>query len=123
MGRKEVLIIGDGASMRFWPMWPFYLYLNRSAGAKASSLQDSAGRLRLVTPSTPGFRPGMPIVEAVRRFCVAPDPIVYFLVRSTRPFYFREEFSAITENGGGESAVSKASEANSPPPPPAKQVR
>jgi len=28
--RREVLLVGDGDRMRFWPMWPFYKYLAAS---------------------------------------------------------------------------------------------
>ena len=69
--------------MRFWPMWPFYLYLN-SSFFKSTKSPWREPRLTFVTPSTPGFWLGMSIFDAVKRFCATPDPIVYFLVSPTQ---------------------------------------
>jgi hypothetical protein len=77
---REVLLIGDGAAMRFWPMWPFYLYLNHSFSSNHADSTKIAGKLTLVTPETPNFQRGMDIADAVRKFCVTEDPIIYFMV-------------------------------------------
>jgi hypothetical protein len=78
--RREVLLIGDGKAMRFWPMWPFYLYLNRTYGNQIDGGLGRKEKLTLVTPETPNFRRGMHITEAIDKFCMSSNPIVYFLV-------------------------------------------
>ena len=82
---REVLLVGDGDRMRFWPLWGFYRYLNRSIherGTKpvADIAKGDGPRISLITPATPGFRRGMLACDAVALFASTPDPILYFLV-------------------------------------------
>jgi hypothetical protein len=79
---KEVLIVGDGARMRFWPLWDFYRYLNASLPVADSPDPAACGagpRVRLITPDTPGFLRGMLASDAVERFATTAEPILYFL--------------------------------------------
>ncbi len=81
VNRREVLLVGDGTAMRFWPMWPFYRYLNRTYGNQIGGGLQRKAKFTLVTPETPNFNRGMHIADAIHRFCISPDPVVYFLVR------------------------------------------
>ena len=54
--RHEVVLVGDGEKMRFWPMWSFYKYLVASTkpspalghdGMEEAKVRDSQGRFRL----------------------------------------------------------------------------
>ena len=87
--RHEVLLIGDGEAMRFWPMWPFYQYVasfgrlspaSDAQGARQGAVAQAAGMVTLITPNTRGFRRGMPCDEAVATFAHTAEPLLYFLV-------------------------------------------
>jgi hypothetical protein len=97
--RHEVLLVGDGEKMRFWPMWHFYKYLASAvlpspfmamaaAGGRGGDLEWEAGQGRveaaktvtLITPTTRGFRRGMSCEEAVAAFAHTKLPLIYFLV-------------------------------------------
>ncbi|EKX50920.1 hypothetical protein GUITHDRAFT_135002 [Guillardia theta CCMP2712] len=71
--KQEVLLIGDGQQMRFWPLWGFYQYLSRASSSFTPSV-------RLITSSTPGFRFGMMWEEMVYTLSRSRHPVLYFLV-------------------------------------------
>ena len=93
--RHEVLLVGDGDKMRFWPMWHFYKYLASAvlpspfmalpaAGGRGweagQGRVEAAKTVTLITPTTRGFRRGMSCDEAVATFAQTKLPLLYFLV-------------------------------------------
>eukprot|EP00961_Rhodomonas_salina_P200727 2707994-Rhodomonas_salina.1 len=80
---SEILIVGDGDRMRFWPLWPFYRYLNASMPTlrrTSAHFETFASGVKLVTPASPGFRSGMAVWDAIATFCETTTPLIYFLV-------------------------------------------
>eukprot|EP00960_Hanusia_phi_P074538 768263-Hanusia_phi.AAC.7 len=71
--KEEILLIGDGHEMKFWPLWGFYQYVARAS----SSFKPS---IKLVTSTSPGFRFGMMWEQLVHMFGRSSYPILYFLV-------------------------------------------